>query len=189
MRIEVTSAAPDYSTVLSVADLKAHLRVTHNVEDSLIAGLRDAACSYLESYCNTKLHSTEAVGYLRGFHYCQFPVGPVTEITSVKYQTSSSAAADDLATLDSGSYYTTTSTQPASINFINVPTPYTYAEFPVQVAFSYGHATAPDLMVHAAKLLAAHLYENRQEVTDRTSFQIKLGIEALVSPYRNILQP
>ncbi len=75
------------------------------------------------------------------------------------------------------------------MNFINYPTAYDYAEFPIQVAFEYGHATAPALMVHAAKLLAAHLYENRQEVTDRTSFQIKLGIEALLSPYRNILQP
>jgi len=189
MRIEVTSAAPDYSTVLSVVDLKAHLRVTHNVEDSLIASLRDAACSYLENYCNTKLHTTEAVGYVRSFHYCQFPVGPVTSITNIKYQTTSSTAPDDLATLDPSTYYTTTSTQPASVNFINTPTPYTYAEYPVQIAFEYGHATPPALMVHAAKLLAAHLYENRQEVTDRTSFQIKLGIEALVSPFRNILQP
>jgi uncharacterized phiE125 gp8 family phage protein len=189
MRIEITDAAPDYSTVLSVADLKAHLRVTHNVEDSLIASLRDAACSYLESYCNTKLHSTTAVAYMRGFHYAQFPVGPVSAITSIKYQTTSSAASEDLATLDPANYYTTTSTQPASVNFINYPTPYTYAEYPVQVAFSFGHSTAPALMIHAAKLLAAHLYENRQEVTDRSSYQIKLGLEALVSPYRNIVQP
>lgn len=189
MRIEITSSAPDYSTILSTADLKQHLRVTHNVEDTLIASLRDAACSYVESYCNSRLHSTTAVGYLRGFHRCLFPVGPVLSISSVKYQTSSSTAAGDLTTLDSGSYYTTVSTQPASISFINYPTAYEYADFPVQVNFTYGHSAAPELMVHAVKLLAAHLYENRQEVTDRSSFQIKLGMEALLSPYRNILQP
>jgi len=189
MRIEITSSPPDYSTVVSTAAIKAHLRVTHNVEDSLIDRLRDAACSYAENYCNTKLHTTTAIGYLPSFHRCLFPVGPVQSISSVKYQTSSSTAAEDLTTLDSGSYYTTVSTQPASISFINYPTAYQYADYPVQVNFTFGHSSAPTLMVHAIKLLAAHLYENRQEVTDRSSFQIKLGMEALLSPYRNILQP
>lgn len=188
MRIEITSAAPDYSTILSTADLKTHLRVTHNAEDSLIASLRDAACMYVEGYCNTKLHDTEAIAYLTSFYRAAFPVGPVTSITEVRYQTTSSTAWADATVLDSGNWFSS-STQPAVIDFINEPSTYEYSVHPVQISFNYGHESCPEPLVHAIRLLAAHLYENRQEVTDRSSFQIRLGVEALLQQYRNILQP
>lgn len=189
MRIENTSSAPDYSTVLSTADLKQHLRVTHNVEDALIASLRDAACMWVEGYTNSKLHTTTAVGHLRGFHRTAFAVGPVTALSSVKYQTTSSTAEGDLTTMATSQYYFDFSTQPAVIAFVDSPSVYDYSHYPVRIAFTYGHATPPEPMVHAVRLLAAHLYENRQQVTDRTSYQIQVGVEALLSQYRNILQP
>jgi len=190
MRIEITSSAPDYSSVLSTADLKQHLRVTHSVEDTLIGSLRDAACMWVEGYTNSKLHTTEATGYLRGFHRCSFAVGPVTAISSVKYQTTSSQAAEDLTTMAAGNYYTDFAAQPAVIAFVDSPSVYDYSHYPVHIAFEYGHATVPEPMVHAVRLLAAHFYENRQQViTGTISTQIKMGIEALLSQYRNILQP
>ena len=188
MRIEITSDAPDYSTILSTADLKTHLRVTHTAEDALISSLRDAACQYVEGYCNTKLHSTTAVAYLTSFYRAAFPVGPVTNIAEVRYQTTADTDWADCAVLPSSSWYKS-STQPAIIDFTNEPGTYEYSVHPVQISFSYGHATCPEPLVHAVRLLAAHLYENRQEVTDRSSFQIRLGVEALLSQYRNIVHP
>lgn len=189
MVIRITSAAPDYSTVLSTADLKEHLRVTHSVEDSLIASLRDAACIHLEGYCNTKLHETDAIGYLTSFHRTTFPVGPNVEITDVRYQTTSSTDNADCTVLNAANWWVTPGTNPAVLDFVNAPNVYQYSSLPVQVSFSYGHSTPPEPMVHAVRLMAAHLYENRQEVTDRSSYQMKVGVEALVSQYRNILQP
>lgn len=189
MILRTTSAAPDYSTVLSTADLKAHLRVTHSVEDTLIASLRDAACIYVEGYCNTKMHETDAIGYLPGFQRAVFPVGPDVEITDVRYQTTSSTANADCTVLNSANWWITPGTTPAVIDFVNAPNVYQYTSLPVQIAFSYGHSSPPDPMVHAVRLLAAHLYENRQEVTDRSSYQMKVGVEALLSQFRNILQP
>lgn len=189
MRIEITSSAPDYSTVLTTAELKQHLRVTHDVEDTLIGSLRDAACMWVEGYTNSKLHSTEAIGHLRGFHRTAFAVGPVTALDSVKYQTTSSTAVDDLTTMAAGRYYFDFSTQPAVLAFIDSPSVYDYSHYPVQVAFTYGHSSPPEPMVHAVRLIAAHLYENRQQVTDRVSYQIQVGVQALLSQYRNILQP
>lgn len=188
MRIEITSSAPDYSTILSTADLKTHLRVTHNAEDSLIASLRDAACMYIEGYCNTKLHSTTAVAYLTSFYRATFPVGPVTAISEVRYQTSADTDWADCTVLPTSSWFKS-STQPAVIDFTNEPGTYTDSVHPVQIGFTYGHATCPEPLVHGVRLLAAHLYENRQEVTDRSSFQIRLGVEALVQQYRNLVQP
>jgi len=190
MRVQNTGSAPDYSTILSTADLKAHLRVTHSVEDALIGSLRNAACAWVEGYCNTKLHSTTATGFLRGFHRTTWAVGPVTAIASVKYQRTSSTAANDLTTMDAGSYYFDIQTQPAVLAFIDSPSVFDYSHYPVQIAFTYGHATPPEPMVHAVRLLAAHFYENRQqEITGTISSQIKVGVEALLSQYRNILQP
>ena len=190
MRIQITSSAPDYSSVLSTADLKQHLRVTHSVEDALIGSLRDAACMWVEGYTNSKLHTTTATGYLRGFHRTAFAVGPVTAIASVKYQTTISQASEDLTTMATGNYYTDFAAQPAVIAFVDSPSVYDYSHYPVHIAFTYGYATPPEPMVHAVRLLAAHFYENRQQViTGTISTQIKMGIEALLSQYRNILQP
>jgi len=89
-----------------------------------------------------------------------------------------------------GNYYTDFAAQPAVIAFVDSPSVYDYSHYPVHIAFTYGHATVPEPMVHAVRLLAAHFYENRQQViTGTISTQIKMGIEALLSQYRNILQP
>lgn len=189
MRIEITGAAPDNDNVITVAGLKQHLRVTHSAEDTLIQALRDAAIAYVEGYCNTKFQSTSAVAWLRGFYRQSFPVGPVTAIDNVKYQTTSSKAADDLTTLAETSYFTTTETQPAEIDFIQPPVPYEYSNFPVQVEISYGHSVAPAAMIHAVRLLVASMYENRQQEVGYVPRQIQMGVHALLAQYRYILQP
>lgn len=189
MRIEITSAAPNLNNVITIADLKEHLRVTHTAEDDLIEALRAAACTYVEGYCNTKMQSTNATAWLSGFYRSAFPVGPVSDVEQVRYQNTSSTADDDLQTLSTAKWYAEYNTQPAVIDFIQPPVPYEYSHLPVQIDFSYGYSSAPEPMVHAVRLLVAHLYENRQQVVDRQSVQIQMGIHALLSQYRHIVQP
>lgn len=189
MRIEVTGNPGTNANIITVADLKAHLRVMHTAEDDLIEALRDAAIAYVEGYCNTKLQNLAATAWMYSFKREVFPVGPVTEIESVKYQTSSSTEEADLTTLPTANWYATTATQPALIEFINPPVPYDYAHFPIRVSFKYGYSNVPEPIVHAVRLLTAHLYENRQQVVDRNSVQIQLGVHAMLAQYRNIVQP
>ena len=87
MQVEITGSAVDQDTIITVAELKSHLRVTHTQEDTLIGALRSAAISYVEEYCNIKLGSYTARGYLPGFYNAYIPIGPVTAISEVKYQT------------------------------------------------------------------------------------------------------
>jgi len=72
--IEITSS-PDLDAVISVADLKNHLRVDHSDEDALIEAYRDAAIKWVEDYCNTRLGDVTAVYHLDYFKTCTAATG------------------------------------------------------------------------------------------------------------------
>ena len=191
MQVEITGAAVDQDTIITVADLKSHLRVTHTQEDTLIGALRSAAISWVEEHCNIKLGSYTARGYLTDWRPAYFPIGPVTAISEVKYQTTADKDyTTDLTTLATTLWYTDEVTQPARIAFRDYPTTYDYALTPVVVTFTAGYTTMPAPVVHAIRLLVAHMYENRQEeITGTISTRLKFGLEALLNPFRIIYQP
>jgi len=191
MQVEITGAAVDQDTIITVADLKSHLRVTHTQEDTLIGALRSAAISWVEEHCNIKLGSYTARGYLTDWRPAYFPIGPVTAISEVKYQTTADKDyTTDLTTLGTTLWYTDEVTQPARIAFRDYPTTYDYALTPVVVTFTAGYTTMPAPVVHAIRLLVAHMYENRQEeVTGTITTRLKFGLEALLNPFRIIYQP
>ena len=191
MQVEITGAAVDQDTIITVADLKAHLRVTHTQEDTLISALRSAAISWVEEHCNIKLGSYTARGYLPDWRVAYFPIGPVTAITELKYQTTADKDyTTDLTTLGTTLWYTDEITQPARIAFRDYPTTYDYALTPVVVTFTAGYTTMPAPVLQAIRLLVAHMYENRQEeVIGTITTRLKFGLEALLNPFRIIYQP
>jgi len=191
MQVEITGAAVDQDTIITVADLKAHMRVTHTHEDTLISALRSAAISWVEEHCNIKLGSYTARGYLPGFYNSYIPIGPVTAISEVKYQTTADKDyASDLTTLAAGNWYTDEISQPARIAFRDYPSVYEYALTPVVVTFTAGYSTMPAPVLQAIRLLVSHLYENRQEeVAGTITSRLKFGLEALLNPFRIIYQP
>ena len=191
MQVDITGAAVDQDTIITVADLKAHMRVTHTAEDTLITALRSAAISWIEEHCNIKLGSYTARGYLPGFYNAYIPVGPVTAITEVKYQTTADKDyASDLTTLAAGNWYTDTISQPARIAFRDYPQVYEYALTPVVVTFTSGYSTMPAPVLQAIRLLVADMYENRQEeVIGAITTRLKFGLDALLNPFRIIYQP
>lgn len=191
MQVEITGAAVDQDTIITVADLKAHMRVTHTHEDTLIGALRSAAISWVEEHCNIKLGSYTARGYLPGFYNSYIPIGPVTAISEVKYQTTADKDyASDLTTLAAGNWYTDEISQPARIAFRDYPSVYEYALTPVVVTFTAGYSTMPAPVLQAIRLLVSHLYENRQEeVAGTITSRLKFGLEALLNPFRIIYQP
>jgi uncharacterized phiE125 gp8 family phage protein len=191
MQVEITGAAVDQDTIITVADLKSHLRVTHTQEDTLIGALRSAAISWVEEHCNIKLGSYTARGYLTDWRPAYFPIGPVTAISEVKYQTTADKDyTADLTTLAATLWYTDEVSQPARIAFRDYPTTYDYALTPVVVTFTAGYTTIPAPVVHAIRLLVAHMYENRQEeVIGTITTRLKFGLEALLNPFRIIYQP
>jgi hypothetical protein len=84
MTVEITGT-PDLDSIITVAQLKEHLRVDHTDEDTLIEAYRDASIAWVEDYCNTRLGDVDAVGYIDFFYNVRLPIGPVNSITSVQY--------------------------------------------------------------------------------------------------------
>ena len=116
MTVEITGT-PTLDSVITVADLKTHLRVDHSDEDTLIQAYRDAAIKWVEDYCNTRLGDVTAVGYLDYFKPSRFPVGPISAISSVTYKDT----AGDTQTLDTSKYWYDIKTNAARITFDQVP--------------------------------------------------------------------
>ena len=191
MQVDITGAAVDQDTIITVPDLKAHMRVTHTAEDTLISALRSAAISWVEEHCNIKLGSYTARGYLPGFYNSYIPIGPVTAVTEVKYQTTADTDyTTDLTTLVAGNWFTDTISQPARIAFRDYPNVYEYALTPVVVSFTAGYSTVPAPVLQAIRLLVAHMYENRQEeIVGTITTRLKFGLDALLNPFRIIYQP
>ena len=191
MQVDITGAAVDQDTIITVADLKAHMRVTHTAEDTLISALRSAAISWVEEHCNIKLGSYTARGYLPGFYNAYIPIGPVTAISEVKYQTTADKDyTTDLSTLAADNWYTDTISQPARIAFRDYPQTYEYALTPVVVTFTAGYSDMPAPVLQAIRLLVADMYENRQEeVIGTITTRLKFGLDALLNPFRIIYQP
>jgi len=181
--VEITS--PTYADVISTADLKAFLRVTHSDEDTLIEAMRAAAIQHIESFCNIRLGDRTAVMYLDDFpQTMEIPVGPVNSITTIEYATG--AATKD--TLSTANYYVDTNRVPARITFINFPSIYQYSHQGVEITFDLGYAEAevPQGIVHAIKLLVSHMYDMRQPEVVRPTKKLEYGLEALLNPYRVI---
>ena len=191
MQVDITGAAVDQDTIITVADLKTQLRVTHSLEDTLIGAMRSAAISWVEEHCNIKLGSYTARGYLPGFYNSRIPIGPVTAVSEVKYQVTEDTDYDtDLSTLDAGLWFTDLISQPSRIAFRDVPSVYEYSLNPVVISFTAGYSTIPAPVLQAIRLLVAHMYENRQEeVIGTITTRLKFGLEALLNPFRIIYQP
>ena len=182
------SGSTDYDSIITVADIKEHLRVTHDLEDDLIGAIRVAAVNFIENYCNVRLGSFTAYGYLPRWVGSYIPVGPVTAISAVEYETDN---AGTLSTLDSSKWHVDTRSQPARISFSDYPAPYEHALMPIRITMTVGHAydNIPGTLMQAIRLMCAHLYENRQdEVIGTITSRVKLGIDALVSGERIIYQ-
>lgn len=183
-----TSGSTNYDSIITVAEIKAHLRVTHSLEDDLIDSIRVAAVNFIENYCNVKLGSFTAYGYLPRWVASYIPVGPVTAISAVEYETDN---AGTLATLDTSNWHVDTRSRPARITFSDYPAPYEHALMPIRITMTVGHSydSIPGTLMSAIRLICAHLYENRQEeVMGTLSSRIKLGVDALVSGERIIYQ-
>jgi len=187
MRYTVTDAsAPVYSDVVSTADLKAFLRVEHSEEDTLIEAMREAAILHIENVTNLRIGDRSvSITYEDVYSKFEIPVGPV-DVTgfTLLYRTDASSMTTMVKDTD---YYLDHLRKPAQVSLINVPNVYDYSFYKMQVVATVGYteATVPEAIVHAIKLLVAHMYELRQpEVVGTITTQVKLGLDALLNPYR-----
>jgi uncharacterized phiE125 gp8 family phage protein len=158
-------------------------------EESLIKSLITAARQHCEQYTQLCLaEQTLEVAFDAFESSIGLPFGPVGEVVSVKYVSSTGAE----LTLASSTYKLSKRTTPASIYpDYGQAWPATRAQpeaVVVQYTAGYSADTLPKTIQAAMLLMVGHLYENREaSVLVTNAMELPLGVRALLDPYRESL--
>ena len=177
---------------ISVADVKAHLRVDYSADDDYIDGLVAAATLLIEAETNRKFITQTWDHYQDYFHghSIRLPFGSLQSVTSVKYVDN----ADVETTVASSVYDVVTWEDPGRVTLSygeTWPSATLRSAGGVIVRFTCGYGDAatdiPEPLIHAMKLTIGHLYENREEVMigqGIIAIELPRAVQRLISPYR-----
>jgi len=167
--------------LISLSDLKAHLRVTHDAEDDLITALLDTAIQAVENMTNRVLGSRSAYLIADDWASQVFSFGPITAITTVEYYD----GANTLQTLPSTLYWYDIQSTPARITFLSPPTVYSDRHQGIRITATIGHDAIPPALRQAILLLVGHYYETRQAVVlGPAPHEVPMAVRHLVNPWR-----
>jgi uncharacterized phiE125 gp8 family phage protein len=179
--------------VLEPVDLESmrkELRVTNTSEDDLIVSKIKTARHMAEKFTESKFYTQTWEYYLECFpkdDELLIPHPPLQSITSIKYYDS----ANVLQTWDAVNYRVNTGSQPGSVEYVSSwPATY-YRSEAIVIKFVCGYSSReliPEPIKDAIKLMAAHLFENRQQVMVVTGTlniaELPLGVYDLLTPYQ-----
>lgn len=177
---------------LTLAEAKLHARIDTDDDDQLLMALISTAREWVEGQTRRAL-ATQTWDWSIdwGWPYMQngvptldFPINPVTSVTSITYDDGSSPR----ATLSSDQY-TAVLRQHTSYVVpaygVDWPTVRCVPDA-ITVRFVAGQAIdeVPYQLVQAMKMLVTHMYERRDLSSERQMIEIPYAVEALISPYR-----
>ena len=186
----VTTTPPTGEPV-TLAELKAHMRVDYSDEDDLITALGAAAREQVERLTGCRLMTRIEKMLLDRFpDACGIviPAAPITAIGAVTYY-----AADGSSQVFASSNYVADFNGPVGKIVLKsgITWPVLGSEArpvnAVEVAFTSGYATidaVPPSLKLAVKLLAAHFFENREETTMLSISRLPVGVRQLLLPYK-----
>lgn len=160
MKLDRT-AATTYTDVISLAEAKAHLRVDHSTDDTLITTLINTAGEVVEEYTGTFLSSCSFVYYADHFSsVMKIHAGPGVRISSVSY------IKDDgtTQTWSSTHWHADVESYPMRIQFEELPTEVDDRVHAVRISGDAGYTTVPSALKSAMLLIIGHLYEHRKDV-------------------------
>ena len=159
---------------VSVADAKAHLRVTGSDHDSLIEDLIWGAAKQFEKRANESLSSQIWKAFVeKGYEELELWKYPITGISSIQYYDSDNA----LQTLSTDDYYSNVNTgstgwnpRPIVIFITDVPSTYEREDAMI-VTFSGGYSSIDYDVKQALLSWVYRKYEDPNDaVTERISF-------------------
>ena len=160
MTLERTSFT-SFTGVISLADAKAHLRVDHSTDDTLITSLIKTAGEIVEEYTGTYLSSCTFVAYADCFReFMLVHAGPDARITGVGYTQEDGTS----ATVNTSHYHVDVKSYPIRLQFDHIPSDVDDRLNAVQIKGSAGYTTVPSALKSAMLLIIGHLYEHRKDV-------------------------
>lgn len=156
-------------SILSLDDVKAHLRVSGSEEDSLIASYIQAAADRCGAYLGRSL-ATQTVdvffcGFPSGRCALELPLPPLQSVVWVKY----TLADGSVVTLDPGVYQVVTATEPGVLVLAaggQWPAVALGPALPVTVRMVAGYMSMPDALKQAMRWEVGQMFELREGVVD-----------------------
>lgn len=176
LRDRIFEPATPSAPVVSLADMKKHLRVDDTHEDTLIEGDERAAVLTVEAWTQRLLTLRQAVLRLSVLPPDRMPLelpgGRVGSLTSVVI---------DGEPLTGCVFY---GQAPARL-FPPTDWPAVSAPgFPVAVTYQAGYAVVPADLVKAVMLIAGSLYRDRENAAQGSMAPVAVTAEYLMRPYR-----
>ena len=188
---------PSTAESVSLAEVKAQARIDTDAEDDLIAAYIVAARQWCEAYVARPLTATAVTYRLQLDSFCDkryyhkgviyFPVAPVLATTGISYLPSDGSNSTTWASSD---YTFDTNSEPARLAPIyGAVYPNTLEQLnSITIPFTAGYSTTADVPQGcraAIKMLAAELYENRENIVTGTIVaEVPFGVKALLDPHR-----
>ena len=175
---------------ITLTELKAHLRITHDDEDTILTVYLKAARMYAETTLCWRAFITQELELARDSFPSVFslPRPPLQAVTSIIYRERNGT----FETIDPADYIVDTDSEPPRIVPAadeRWPSDTLYPVNAVRVRYLAGYGAAPDDVPTEIRqgilILAAHFYEVREPVVIGTSVMVvPMTAEALLMPYR-----
>jgi uncharacterized phiE125 gp8 family phage protein len=180
------TAAPATEPI-PTADAKAHLRVDHSDDDTLIATYVASARSHVEGLTGTRM-VTQTVSLKTDdwADLAHLPVAPIQSISSISYVDSEG----EVQTLSTNAYETRLELlEPAVVLKWNQTWPTRRAGTLITVTAIAGYGAVgaqPPAVLHALRLVTADFYAQRETLTDggAVSAPIAATVDALLCNHR-----
>lgn len=175
---------------VSVAELKAHLRVDWADEDAQLAEWIKAAREVAESYTSRQFHAATWQLILPTFPDGGLMIGiprlPLITVESLSYLDSNGDAAeidpDDLNTVSADD---SAIVSPGSALNYTWPSASPNGNVILEFTAGYAPAAVPSTVKAAIKLFCAAQYRNREAVSELPLKEVPLGFYALLDTLRN----
>jgi len=191
---------PNYSVIsrpipeaIDYAQAADHLRVDSAADISYIEGLIQVACDYVGDVTGRIGTQTTLLcvagswdDLTGGDHLGRLKIGraPLVSVSSVKYYAPDAVV---LTTLDPAEYLTITATDLGMLQPVDSWPDVDERPDAIQITFVAGHNEgnpAPSHWKHAAKMLVAHLYEERKPVAFTSCQEIPFTLKSLIEHNR-----